>query len=387
MTASFQGVKFVSKLPKTEVSIFSRMSALAQEHEAINLSQGFPNYPASDRLVSLVDHYMRKGCNQYAPMPGILPLREVLAEKMNMLYQVDVDVEKEITITSGGTQALFTAIATVIRPGDEAIVFEPAYDSYRPSVELFGGKVVPVTLKAPHFAIDWQEVGALISPRTKLIIVNNPTNPSTKIWKKTDFEALEKLVRDTSIAILSDEVYEHIVYDNQPHWSLLQFPALWVRSFVVASFGKLLHTTGWKLGYVAAPAYLTTEFRKVHQFNVFSANTPMQFAIADYIQDKDSYLSLRAFFQEKRDLFVEGLKASRFQSLSCEGTYFLLMDYAPISDLPELDYATQLTTQFKVATIPVSAFYASPCDQRLLRICFAKDKETLNRALDLLIKI
>lgn len=387
MTASFQGVKFVSKLPKTEVSIFSRMSALAQEHEAINLSQGFPNYPASDRLVSLVDHYMRKGCNQYAPMPGILPLREVLAEKMNMLYQVDVDVEKEITITSGGTQALFTAIATVIRPGDEAIVFEPAYDSYRPSVELFGGKVVPVTLKAPHFAIDWQEVGALISPRTKLIIVNNPTNPSTKIWKKTDFEALEKLVRDTSIAILSDEVYEHIVYDNQLHWSLLQFPALWVRSFVVASFGKLLHTTGWKLGYVAAPAYLTTEFRKVHQFNVFSANTPMQFAIADYIQDKDSYLSLRAFFQEKRDLFVEGLKASRFQSLSCEGTYFLLMDYAPISDLPELDYATQLTTQFKVATIPVSAFYASPCDQRLLRICFAKDKETLNRALDLLIKI
>ena len=387
MTASFQRAKFVSKLPETEISIFSRMSALAQEHKAINLSQGFPNYPTSEKLIALVDHYMRKGCNQYAPMPGIFPLREVLAEKMHMLYQVDVDVEKEITITSGGTQALFTAIATLIRPGDEVIVFEPAYDSYRPSVELFGGKVVPVTLKAPHFTIDWQEVETLISPRTKLIIVNNPTNPSTKIWKKRDFEALGKLVQDTSITILGDEVYEHIVYDNQIHWSLLQFPTLWERSFVVASFGKLLHTTGWKLGYVAAPAYLTTEFRKIHQFNVFSANTPMQFAIADYIRDKDSYLSLPAFFQEKRDLFIEGLKASRFQSLPCEGTYFLLMDYEPISDLPELAYATQLTTQFKVATVPVSAFYASSCDQRLLRICFAKDKDTLNRALDLLIKI
>ncbi len=387
MTASFQRAKFVSKLPETEISIFSRMSALAQEHKAINLSQGFPNYPTSEKLIALVDHYMRKGCNQYAPMPGIFPLREVLAEKIHMLYQVDVDVEKEITITSGGTQALFTAIATLIRPGDEVIVFEPAYDSYRPSVELFGGKVVPVTLKAPHFTIDWKEVETLISPRTKLIIVNNPTNPSTKIWKKRDFEALGKLVQDTSITILGDEVYEHIVYDNQIHWSLLQFPTLWERSFVMASFGKLLHTTGWKLGYVAAPAYLTTEFRKIHQFNVFSANTPMQFAIADYIRDKDSYLSLPAFFQEKRDLFIEGLKASRFQSLPCEGTYFLLMDYAPISDLPELAYATQLTTQFKVATVPVSAFYASSCDQCLLRICFAKDKDTLNRALDLLIKI
>ena len=387
MTTSSPITKFVSKFPDTEISIFSRMSALAQQHDAINLSQGFPNYPISPKLIALVEHYMRKGYNQYAPMQGVLPLREALAEKINMLYKLSVDVEKEITITAGATQALFTAIGTLIRPGDEVVIFEPAYDSYQPSVELFGGKVVPVTLKAPHFTINWKEVEQLISPRTKLIIINNPTNPSTKVWKKADFEALEKLVRNSSISILSDEVYEHMVYDKQPHISVLQFPALWLRSFVVASFGKLLHSTGWKLGYIVAPAYLTAEFRKIHQFNVFSANTPMQFAIADYIRDKDSYMSLYDFFQDKRDLFVEGLKASRFKSLACEGTYFLLMDYTSITDVPELDYATQLTVQYKIATVPVSAFYAARYDQQLLRICFAKDDETILRALDLLIKV
>ncbi|TYR37784.1 aminotransferase class I/II-fold pyridoxal phosphate-dependent enzyme [Sphingobacterium phlebotomi] len=387
MTESFQSVKFSSKLPKTEVSIFSRMSTLAQQHQAINLSQGFPNYPVSERLISLVEQYMRKGFNQYAPMPGILVLRETIAEKIASLYAVDVDANDEITITSGGTQALFTAIGTVIKPGDETIIFEPAYDSYKPTVELFGGNVVPIRLKAPDFSIDWAEVKSRISERTRLIILNNPTNPSAKIWKKQDFEMLEKLVKDTSIIILSDEVYEHMVYDGLQHCSVLQFPRLRERSFVVASFGKLLHTTGWKLGYAVAPKYFTEEFRKIHQFNVFSSNTPVQFAVADYIKDKSTYLELNAFFQKKRDLMLTGLKASRFKGIPCEGTYFLLIDYAQISDAAELAYAIQLIRQFKVATVPVSAFYSTFFDQNLLRICFAKDDDTLDQSLAILTKL
>ncbi|HLT87789.1 MAG TPA: methionine aminotransferase [Sphingobacterium sp.] len=387
MTGSFQSVKFSSKLPKTEISIFSRMSALAQEHQAINLSQGFPNYPVSDRLISLVEHYMRKGFNQYAPMAGVPSLREVIADKIASLYSIDVDPYDEITITSGGTQALFTAITTVIRPADEVLIFEPAYDSYKPTIELFGGKVIPIRLKAPDFSIDWAYVKSQISKSTKLIVLNNPTNPSARIWKKQDFERLEQLVKDTSAMILSDEVYEHMVYDGLLHYSVLQFPRLRERSFVVASFGKLLHTTGWKLGYVVAPKYFTEEFRKIHQFNVFSSNTPIQFAVADYIKDRNTYLELNAFFQQKRNLMVSGLKASRFKTLPCEGTYFLLMDYVQISEAAELAYAAELVSRFKVATVPVSAFYSAPFDQNLLRLCFAKDDNTLDQALEILIKI
>ncbi|WP_437919303.1 methionine aminotransferase [Sphingobacterium sp. LRF_L2] len=387
MTKAFQNDFLKSKLPSTSVSIFSQMSTLAEKHQALNLSQGFPNYPTSEQLIGLVDHYLRKGYNQYAPMPGVLALRERISEKVERLYNCQADPEREVTITSGGTQALFTVIATLVNFGDEVIVFEPAYDSYAPAVEIFGGKVVPIRLVAPNFDIDWEEVRAVINDNTKLIIINNPNNPSTKTLKKEDLEALEAIIQGSNAFILSDEVYEHIIFDGRKHLSMLAYPKLLERSFIVASFGKLLHTTGWKLGYAIAPAALMAEFRKVHQFNVFSANTPIQWAIADYLKNADHYLGLPDFFQEKRDLLVTGLAASRLEVLPSEGTYFLLVNYKQISDSSEFDFARQLTIENGLATIPVSAFYSAPKEQHLLRLCFAKDKDTLDKAIELLQKL
>ncbi|MFD1771267.1 methionine aminotransferase [Sphingobacterium suaedae] len=376
-----------SKLPNITWSIFSQMSALAEQYQAINLSQGFPNYPASDRLVALVEKYLRGGYNQYAPMAGVVALREVLAAKVQALYQLNVDPLDEVTITAGGTQALFTAIASIIQPGDEVILFEPAYDSYSPSVEVFGGKVVPIRLRGPAFKIDWDQVREAISTRTKLIIINNPNNPSAMIFSRADLLELERLLAGTAIFLLSDEVYEHLVFDGERHHSVLEFSHLRERSFVVASFGKLLHTTGWKLGYVIAPPRLSQEFRKVHQFNVFSVNTPMQHAIAEFLTDTDTYRSLPAFFQQKRDYLASGLAMSRFRVLPSAGTYFLLIDYSGVSALSELEFAKKLTIEHGVATIPVSSFYSIPLEQRLLRLCFAKSEDTLQQAISALANV
>ncbi|TJZ59854.1 aminotransferase class I/II-fold pyridoxal phosphate-dependent enzyme [Sphingobacterium olei] len=372
---------FSSKLPETAVSIFSQMTALSNAHGAVNLSQGFPDFPADPELINLVTEYMQQGFNQYAPMPGIMELRQAIANKLEYLYRVQVNPETEITITSGGTQALFTAIGTVVQPGDEVIIFEPAYDSYKPSVELFGGKVIPVRLQTPIFQIDWDEVESLISEKTRLIIINNPNNPTATVLAQEDLLALERLVVDRNIYVLSDEVYEHIIYDERVHQSVIQYPGLRERSFLVASFGKLLHTTGWKLGYIIAPPFLTTEFRKIHQFNVFSSNTPMQYAVARYLEQQGRYLNLSSFFEKKRDLLVMGLQETRFNILPSQGTYFLLVDYSNISDQDELSFAQYITREHRVAMVPVSAFYSKVYNQQLLRICFAKKEATLVSAI------
>ncbi len=378
---------FISKLPATPVSIFSRMSQLAQSHDAVNLSQGFPDFAVDPQLIDLVTTYMQDGFNQYAPMPGVLALRERIAHKYQVLIRIDVNPETEITITAGGTQALFTAIGTLIHPGDEVIIFEPAYDSYKPSVEAFGGKVVPVQLFAPDFEIDWESVREKITSRTKLIIINNPNNPTGRILTRKDIIALEKLVGTYGLYVISDEVYEHITFDGQKHESILLSPVLRERGYVVASFGKVLHATGWKIGYVVASMHLTEEFRKIHQFNVFSVNTPMQWAIADYLSDVNYYASLSTGFQEKRDYLSTALQQTQFKVLPCEGTYFMLLDYTEISAQAELDFAIYLTEKAKVAMIPISSFYSEAVNQNLLRICFAKEKATLDRAMDYLLQI
>lgn len=377
-------IHLTSKLPQVSTTIFTQMSALAQQYQALNLSQGFPDYAADPLLVDLVSKYMNEGYNQYAYMAGVPVLRERISEKVHRLYGVDADPVDEITITAGGTQAIFTAIASVIGAGDEVLIFEPAYDCYRPTVELFGGRVIPVTLHAPDFEIDWDSVGQLMTSKTRMIILNNPNNPTGKVLQEHDLLILQQLVDKTDILIISDEVYEHLIYDGRAPHSLLQYESLRQRSFVVASFGKLLHTTGWKVGYCIAPKALTSEFRKVHQFNVFSVHTPTQYAIADYLINPQVYLSLPSFFQEKRDRLIEGLKDTKLDVLPCEGTYFLNVSYQRISDLPELQFATLLTREYRVAMIPISAFYANEVNQQLLRICFAKKTDTLIKAIDLL---
>lgn len=380
MTQSYLS-PFKSKLPNSAISIFSRMSLLAQQQQAINLSQGFPDFDIDPKLISLVTHYMQKGFNQYAPMQGTIELRKVIADKYKQYYNLHVDPNEEITITAGGTEGLYSTIAALIHPGDEVITFEPAYDSYSPSVQSFGGKVVPIELLAPDFAIDWNVVRSKITERTKLIIVNNPNNPTGRILFQQDILALEKIVEETGIYVLSDEVYEHLVFDGKKHISVLESEILRQKAFVVASFGKVLHATGWKLGYVITNPLLTAEFRKIHQFNVFSVNTPIQFAIADYLSDISYYDSLAPLFQQKRDYLIEGLKSTPLQILPCEGTYFLLVDYSNITHSEELAYAEKLTQEKKVATIPISAFYTSGLNQNLLRICFAKKEETIQKAL------
>lgn len=387
MTNVFQKLRILSKLPDTQTSIFSIMSECAARENAINLSQGFPDFGCDLKLINLVNQYMSAGNNQYAPMAGLLALRETIAEKVDFLYQKPINPDTEITITAGGTQAIFTTISAVVQAGDEVIIFEPAYDSYRPTIELFGGKVVSVKLKSPEFKIDWDEVKSLFSDRTKLIIINNPNNPSGKCLSNEDIVKLEDLVEHSNCVILSDEVYEHIVFDNKKHISLLSSERLAHRTFVIASFGKLIHATGWKIGYAIAPAELMKEFRKVHQFLVFSVNTPIQYAINDYLKDRNVYLQLNDFFQKKRDFLLEGLSGSRLKAIVPQGTYFLLADYSELSEEKELTFAKRITSEYKVATIPVSAFYKDHFEQQIVRLCFAKKQETLEKAIESLNKI
>lgn len=363
------------------------MSQLAQRHNSVNLSQGFPDFDCSPELVELVNSFMKKGFNQYSPMMGVKELREEIAQKTEDLYGSVYHPEKEVTVTAGGSEAIFSAIASVINPGDEVIVFEPAYDIYRPSIELFGGILKAVQLKSPDFQINWQEVRNLISDKTKMILLNNPNNPATYLLKPSDFQQLIEIVKDREILILSDEVYEHMVFDKEKFISVSQFPELKNRSFVVASFGKLFHITGWKVGYFLAPEELTREVRKVHQYNTFSVSTPFQFAIAEFLKNKSEYLHLPEFFQQKRDFLIEGLKSTPFEIIPPKGTYYLLADYSRISELSDFEFAKQLTEKYKVATIPLSAFYEIPPQQKLLRICFAKKEETLEKAIKFLNKI
>ncbi len=376
-----------SKLPNTGTTIFTVMSALAKEYGAINLSQGFPDFNPHPVLVEEMEKAMRRNMNQYAPMAGNVLLRERIAEKIEKQYAAKVSAEDEITITAGGTQAIFTAILSVIREDDEVILFAPAYDSYAPAVELAGGKAIFYDLEAPDYKPDWQKVKRLINLRTKMIIINTPHNPSGTTLKAADMAELEKLVKGSDIMLISDEVYEHIIFDKQKHESVLRYPKLAERSFVVSSFGKTYHTTGWKVGYCIAPQNLMKEFRKVHQFNVFSVNSVAQAAFAEVLNREDLYLELNAFYQQKRDYFRRAIQSSKFNLLKCEGTYFQLVSYSKISDERDLEFVRRLTKNFGVAAIPVSAFYRSHTDNSTIRFCFAKEEDTLKRAADLLVKI
>ncbi|MGV8879052.1 MAG: methionine aminotransferase [Sphingobacteriaceae bacterium] len=380
-------IPIVSKLPKSGSSIFSIMSSLAREKEAINLSQGFPDFDCSPTLIKLVHEAMNNGHNQYAPMPGILPLRKEIAHKTARLHGAHYDPETEITITAGATQAIFTAICACIHPNDEVIIFEPAYDSYAPIVKMMGGMVKYMELEPPDYAINWDMVKKLISSKTRMIILNTPHNPTGIILKEEDIRELSAIVKNQDILILSDEVYEHIVFDGQRHLSLCRYPELMQRSFIVASFGKLCHTTGWKMGYCMAPANLMKEFQNIHQFQVFSVNTPIQFAITSYLQNEDNYLVLSDFFQQKRDYFRQGLALTRFKLLPCAGSYFQSVKFDDISQDSDLTFAKRLVIDFGVASIPNSAFYSKGTDHQILRFCFAKKQETLAKAVELLKKV
>jgi len=381
-------MRLSSKLPDVGTTIFTVMSRMAVEHGAINLSQGFPDFSSPPSLLERVTHHMAAGRNQYAPMPGVLPLREAIAEKIESLYAARYDVEDEITVTAGATQAIFTAVAACVRPGDEVIVFAPVYDSYVPAIILNGGKAVFATLRFPDFRPDWDEVRALITPRTRMIVINTPHNPSGTVWADTDLGALEALVRDTDIIVLADEVYEHVVFDAATHQSVARYPGLRERSYVVSSFGKTYHITGWKIAYCYAPRALMAEFRKAHQFVVFVVNHPMQLALADFMREQPGFApGLAAFYQSKRDFFRRQLERSRFQLLPCQGTYFQLAQYATISDEPDALFAQRLTREHGVAVIPVSVFYPQGEDHRVVRFCFAKSDETLAAAGALLRKI
>jgi methionine aminotransferase len=376
-----------SKLPAAGTTIFTVMSALAAEHKAINLSQGFPNFEMSDELISLVYYFMKKGMNQYAPMQGLLSLRETIAEKMESIYGMKYNPETEITVTSGGTQAIYTAIAAVIREGDEVIVMEPAYDCYVPAIELNGGLPVFVQLKAPDYSIDWNAVKKVMTSRTKMIMINTPQNPTGAVMTANDMKELEKITDGTDIIILSDEVYEHIIFDGLRHESVCYYPRLAERSFVIFSFGKTYHATGWKMGYCLAPANLSAEFRKVHQYIVFCANTPIQYALAEYMKKKEKYNELPQFYQEKRDHFIRLIKGSKFKFSPASGSYFQLLDYSEITKEKDTEFAKRMTKDFGVASIPISVFYHEPVDNSLLRFCFAKTNETLEQAAERLLKI
>lgn len=371
-----------SKLPHVGTTIFTVMSGLAAAHSAINLSQGFPNWNPHPRLQERVLHHMQHGLNQYAPMPGLPLLRQRIAEKMNTLYGTDLSAETDVTVTAGATQAIFCAIAAFVGPGDEVILLEPCYDSYRPSVETVGGVPIVHTLHAPHYDIDWAAVGRLIGPRTRMICINTPTNPTGQILRQTDLDALADILEDTNVLVLSDEVYEHLIFDGEQHASALAHPRLAPRTLATFSFGKTYHNTGWKVGYCIAPAALTREFRKVHQFNVFSVNTPVQAALADFMEDASQYLALPEFYQQKRDFFRGCMEKTRFVPLpsSGAGTYFQLYDYSAISDLPDVAFCQWLTTTHGVAAIPVSVFHSSGLDEKVIRFCFAKTDDLLEEA-------
>ncbi|MCB9307461.1 MAG: aminotransferase class I/II-fold pyridoxal phosphate-dependent enzyme [Lewinellaceae bacterium] len=376
-----------SKLPNVGTTIFTVMSGLANQVGAINLSQGFPNFNPSERLQRLVTEHMARGDNQYSPMPGVPLLRTRIAEKIEHMYGVQVDPETEITVTAGGTQAIFCAIAAFVRPGDEVILLEPCYDSYRPSVETVGGVPVIHSLSAPDYRVDWAAVARLITPRTRMLCINTPQNPTGTILRDADMQAINDMLRGTDVLLMSDEVYEHLIYDGEPHASALCYPDLYARTLAIYSFGKTYHNTGWKTGYCVAPPDLTREFRKVHQFNVFSANHPMQAAFADFMADPAEYLGLPDFYQQKRDFFIQAMSGTRFRPLPCKGTYFQLFDYSEISDEPDLAFCKRLTTEYGVAAIPVSSFHSDGRDDRVIRFCFAKTEDLLEKAGKLLERV
>ncbi len=382
MTTTFTPPALTSRLPQVGTTIFTVMSALAQQHNAVNLGQGFPDFDCDPRLLDAVNAAMRRGLNQYPPMAGVLPLREAIAAKVVQLYGHSYDPGSEITVTAGATQAILTAILTIVHPGDEVIVLDPSYDSYDPNIELAGGRAVHVPLTPRTFTPDFERIAAALTPRTRAIVINTPHNPSATIWTADDMRRLAELLRPTNVIVIADEVYEHMVFDGLRHESVSRYPELAARSFVVSSFGKTYHVTGWKVGYVAAPAPLMAEFRKVHQFNVFTVNTPMQSGLADYMADPAPYLELGAFYQRKRDLFRAGLASTRLKLLPTSGSYFQSVDYSAVSDLSEEDFCRWLTTEVGVAAIPLSAFYPGGFEQKLARFCFAKKDETLALALE-----
>jgi len=380
-------MKIDSKLPDVGITIFTVMSELAADHGAINLSQGFPDFDVHPDLIALVEKYMRAGYNQYAPMQGVPILRERISEKVAKIYGAYYDPATEITIASGATEALFAAISTVTRPGNEVILFEPAFDSYVPAIRLNGGVPVSLELKFPDYRVDWDEVDHAISSKTRLIILNSPHNPTGTVFSKEDLSALHEIVRNRNILIISDEVYEHIIFDGLVHESISRYPELVEKSFVISSFGKTYHTTGWKLGYCLAPEPLSIEFRKVHQFLTFASNTPTQYAYADFLQKEDIYTGLSDFYQKKRDTFLSLVKPSRFKGIPCQGTYFQMLDYSDISTESDTDFAKRMTIDHGVASIPPSVFYHRKTDNRMLRFCFAKTDETLEKAGEILCRI
>ena len=381
------GKKITSKLPNVGTTIFTVMSALAAEHKAINLSQGFPDFDMPEELVNLTCEALQNGYNQYSPMAGWMPLRESIAAKVHDLYGVTINPDSEITITPGGTYGIYTAFTTVLQPGDEVIVFEPAYDSYIPNIEINGGVAVRIPLEFPTYRINWELVRAKITPRTRMIALNTPHNPTGSILRASDIEQLRQLVEDFDLLIMSDEVYEHLIYDEEPHQSILRYEDLRQRAFVNFSFGKVYHCTGWKMGYCIAPPVFTAEFRKVHQFNCFSCYTPAQVALAEYLKNKEAYRSISGFYQKKRDYFAELMKQTRFKPLPSYGSYFQLYYFDHLSDLSDKDFSIWLTKEHGVACIPVSAFYQEAIDNGVVRFCFAKKEETLDKAVERLVKL
>ncbi len=382
----FQG-NIHSKLPQTGTSIFAVMTGLAKEHDAVNLSQGFPDFPISGELIDRVAYYMKAGYNQYAPMPGVAELRTAISKMFGQNHDAHYNPDTEITVTAGGTQALYAAIAAFIRKDDEVIIFEPAYDSYAPAVQLNGGIVKYAQLEFPDFRINWDELPRMFNHRTKMVIINTPHNPTGSVLHENDLKRLDRMLEGRDIVVLSDEVYEHLIFEGIQHQSVCRFPGLARRSLLVGSFGKTFHATGWKTGFVLAPENLMKEFRKAHQFVVFASNTPVQYAISDYITNPANYKYLGEFYQKKRDLFVEKIKSSRFKVLPCYGTYFQLLSYKAISDKNEMDFAVQLVKDHGIAAVPVSPFYHNKRDHKVLRFCFAKQQETIEKAGEILCRI
>jgi len=369
-----------SKLSNVGKSIFSVMTEMANEYNALNLSQGFPDFNPSSDLINLVTKYMNEGQNQYAPSQGVLRLREKISKKTEDLYGQIYNPETEITITAGATEAIFTTITAFVQEGDEVIIFEPAYDSYAPVIKTNGGSPVYISTKLPEYKIDWEELNKMVNARTRMIIINSPHNPAGSLLSAEGVEKLKKLVSGTKIIIVSDEVYEHIIFDDNKHESIAKHDVLKDRSIIISSFGKTYHTTGWKIGYCLAPEKIMNEIRKIHQFNVFSVNTPIQYAFADYLDNKEAYLHLGSFYQERRDLFLNLLKGSKFQFTPAKGTYFQLLDYSEISDEKDIDFANRLITEYGIAAVPVSSFYHDKFDAKVLRFCFAKSSEVLEKA-------
>lgn len=378
---------FDSKLPNVGQSIFAEMSGLANEYQALNLAQGFPNFDCPPGLMDRVEHHMRKGRNQYAPMPGVPELKEQIADKVETLYGAQYDPDTEITVTAGATQGLYAVLTTVIGEGDEVIVIEPAFDAYRPMIELNKGVPKYVKLQPPDFQIDWQEVRQQISSATRAILINTPHNPSGMVMQEADLAQLEQIAASHDLFIISDEVYEHMVFDGQEHLSVCRYPHIRQKSFAVFSFGKTYHTTGWKVGYVLAPQDLTAEMRKVFQYIMFAVSTPMQYAYADYLQHKAHYLELHDFYQEKRDSFARMLQGSRLNLLPCPGTYFQVADYSAITDEPDVDLCKRLITDHGLAAVPISVFYSGKIDNQVIRFCFAKDDETLEKGAEILCQL